>query len=191
MHTYPEMNISMTHCANNYGPYQFPEKLIPLVVVNVLRGRKAPVYGDGEQRRDWVHVLDHCRAIHAVMDQPKRPMPPEAATDPSLLPIYDISARNEVSNLEVVRRVLEALDVRPEDWIEHVPDRPNHDRRYLINPEKIERELGWAPTVSFEEGLRETVKWYVENESWWQSILARTGDLQFAWDSKTPGRGGE
>ena len=183
MQTYPEMNIRMTHCANNYGPYQLPEKLIPLMITNVLRDRKVPVYGDGLQKRDWLHVIDHCRAIHAVLRAELGPVPAAAATDPSLLPVFDVSARHEVSNLEIVRRVLAELGRDPEEWIEHVADRPNHDRRYLINPAKIERELGWAPTIEFESGLAETVAWYVENRGWWEDIFARKGELQVDWSA--------
>ena len=183
MQTYPEMNIRMTHCANNYGPYQLPEKLIPLMITNVLRDRKVPVYGDGLQKRDWLHVIDHCRAIHAVLRADLGPVPAGAATDPSLLPVFDVSARHEVSNLEIVGRVLAELGRDPEEWIEHVADRPNHDRRYLINPSKIEQELGWAPTIEFESGLAETVAWYVENRGWWEDIFTRKGELQVDWST--------
>lgn len=181
MQTYEHMDIAMTHCANNYGPYQLPEKLIPLMITNVLRGRKVPVYGDGLQKRDWLHVIDHCRAIHAVLHADLGPVSPEAATNPALLPIFDISARHELTNLEIVSRVVTALGENPADWIEHVPDRPNHDRRYVINPDKIERELGWAPSVDFGDALAETVKWYVENEAWWVDIFDRKGELQINW----------
>jgi dTDP-glucose 4,6-dehydratase len=181
MQTYPQMDIRMTHCANNYGPYQLPEKLIPLAVTNVLRGRKIPVYGDGLQRRDWLHVLDHCRAVHAVLTAQAAPVTPEAAVRPELLPVYDISARHEVTNLAIAELVLRRLDKDPAQWIEHVADRPNHDRRYLIEPAKLERELGWQPVVGFAAGLAETVDWYVANQAWWQDILDRKGDLQIAW----------
>lgn len=181
MQTYPELDLAMTHCANNYGPYQFPEKLIPLMITNVLRGRRVPVYGDGLQRRDWLHVSDHCAAIWAVLRAPRTVFGPEAAVHPERLPIFDVSARHEVTNLEIVRAVLELLGKRPEEWIEHVPDRPNHDRRYLIDPAKLEAELGWRPAVEFAAGLEATVRWYVDHRPWWESILARTGDLQFDW----------
>jgi dTDP-glucose 4,6-dehydratase len=184
MQTYPEMDIVLTHCANNYGPYQFPEKLIPLVITNVIRGRKAPVYGDGLQKRDWLHVRDHCRAILAMVDAPKVPITPAAATDPSKLPIYDISARNEQTNLEIVSRIIRLLDKEPDEWIEHVTDRPNHDRRYLIDPAKIEAELGWKAEVDFDTGLEQTVRWYVDNPEWWQAILERSGSLQFDWSAR-------
>ena len=181
MQTYPEMDVALTHCANNYGPYQLPEKLIPLMITNVLRGRKVPVYGDGLQMRDWLHVVDHCRAIHAILQADIGPVPTAAATDPALLPIYDISARHEVTNLDIVSRVLQVLNQDPDEWVEHVPDRPNHDRRYLIDPRKIERDLGWAPTVEFESALADTVRWYVDNEAWWTQVLERKGDLQVTW----------
>ncbi len=183
MHTYPDMDIAMTHCANNYGRYQFPEKLIPLMITNVLRGKKVPLYGDGLQLRDWLHVDDHCAAILAILRSPRTPVAPEAATSPELLPIYDISARNERTNLEIVRTVLGLLGKRPEEWIEHVPDRPNHDRRYLIEPRKLETALGWRPAIDFEQGLERTVRWYVDHRAWWEAILARTGDLAFDWSS--------
>lgn len=183
MHTYPGMDIAMTHCANNYGRYQFPEKLIPLMITNVLRGRKVPLYGDGLQMRDWLHVDDHCAAILAILRGPRQPVVPEAATRPELLPIFDISARNERTNLEIVRTVLGLLGKRPEEWIEHVPDRPNHDRRYLIEPRKLETALAWSPSIEFERGLEGTVRWYVDHREWWEAILARTGDLAFDWSS--------
>jgi dTDP-glucose 4,6-dehydratase len=181
MQTYPDMDIAMTHCANNYGPYQLPEKLIPLMITNVLRGRKVPVYGDGLQMRDWLHVIDHCRAIYAILHADIPPITADAATDPSLLPIYDISARHEVTNLEIVHHVLQVLDRDPAEWIEHVPDRPNHDRRYLINPEKIERDLRWTPSVEFDSALTDTVRWYVDNETWWTTIFESKGELQTTW----------
>ncbi|MDP1794198.1 MAG: GDP-mannose 4,6-dehydratase [Acidimicrobiales bacterium] len=181
MQTYPQMDIAMTHCANNYGHFQLPEKLIPLMITNVLRGRKVPVYGDGLQKRDWLHVIDHCRAIHAVLTGDLPPITHAAATDPGLLPIYDVSARFEVTNLEIVERVLKALDRDPGEWIEHVADRPNHDRRYLINPAKLETQLGWSPSIDFESGLAETVDWYVANEPWWTDIFKRKGELQTNW----------
>ncbi len=186
MQTYPELDVVMTHCANNYGPFQFPEKLIPLMITNVLRGRKVPVYGDGLQMRDWLHVSDHCEAIRTLLHAPLPRPDTEAATHPERLPIYDISARNELTNLEIVRAVLGLLGKRPEDWIEHVPDRPNHDRRYLIDPAKLESALGWRPATEFAAGLEATVRWYVDHRGWWEAILARTGDLDFQWPA-SPG----
>ena len=181
MQTYREMDIALTHCANNYGPYQFPEKLVPLMITHVLRGKRVPVYGDGLQLRDWLHVRDHGAAIWAILPGPRTAVTDEAATRPELLPIYDVSARNERTNLEIVTRVLELLGKRPEEWIEHVADRPNHDRRYLIDPAKLEGALGWRPEIDFERGLEATVKWYVDHHDWWQAILDRTGELAFDW----------
>jgi dTDP-glucose 4,6-dehydratase len=182
------MDIALTHCANNYGPYQFPEKLVPLMITNVLRGRRVPVYGDGLQRRDWLHVCDHCAAIWAILHGPRAVVTDAAATRPELLPIFDVSARNERTNLEIVERVLELLGKRPAEWIEHVADRPNHDRRYLIDPAKIESAFGWRPEIGFEPGLEETVRWYVDHPEWWQAILDRTGELAFDWTRGTAAR---
>ncbi|CAM3997007.1 GDP-mannose 4,6-dehydratase [Nocardiopsis rhodophaea] len=187
MQTYPELNIRMTHCANNYGPYQLPEKLIPLAVTNILRGQKVPVYGDGLQSRDWLHVADHCAAVHRVLHAELGPIPPQAATEPGLLPIFDVSARCEVTNLDIARRVVAALGLDPSEWIEHIPDRPNHDRRYLIEPGKIESRLGWQPVHDFDAGITETVGWYVEHRAWWERILEEKGELGFDWS--TAGRG--
>lgn len=181
MQTYHDLDVAMTHCANNYGPYQLPEKLIPLMITKVLRGERVPVYGDGLQSRDWLHVHDHCQAIWAVLHAERTPVTPAAATDASLLPIFDISARHEVTNLDIVERVLKLLDREPSEWIEHVADRPNHDRRYLIDPAKIEAQLGWAPRVDFDTGIAETVGWYVDHPGWWQGILERKGDLRVHW----------
>jgi len=183
MQTYPDMDIVMTHCANNYGRFQFPEKLIPLVITNVLRGIKAPIYGDGLQQRDWLHVLDHCRAIMMMIDAPKVEITAAAFTDPAKLPIYDISARNERTNLDIVSQVIRLLGKEPSEWIEHVADRPNHDRRYLIDPVKIESDLGWRSQIDFDSGLEEAVGWYVDNQDWWQAILERSGSLQFDWST--------
>lgn len=184
MQTYPEMDICITHCANNYGRYQFPEKLIPLALTNLLRGKKVPLYGDGLQKRDWLHVRDHCYAIDLVLHRDgKYPVPKEAATSPQLLPIFDISARQEMTNIEMIRIICDELGLDFDENVEFVPDRPNHDRRYLINPAKIESDLGFAPRVPLETGIRETVTWYAENRSWWEDILARTGSLQIDWGS--------
>jgi len=181
MQTYRQMDLALTHCANNYGRFQFPEKLIPLMITNVLRGRKVPVYGDGLQMRDWLHVDDHCAAIWAILHGERQPIGPDAATDPAQLPIFDISARNERTNLEIVERVLELLGKRPADWIEHVADRPNHDRRYLIDPAKLERTFDWRPAVEFDGGLEACVRWYVDHREWWEAILERKGELAFDW----------
>jgi dTDP-glucose 4,6-dehydratase len=149
--------VIVTRCSNNYGPYQFPEKLIPLMITNALEGRPLPVYGDGLNVRDWLHVEDHCRALELVLF---RGRPGE---------IYNIGGHGERPNIEVVQMILRLLN-KPESLIRFVKDRPGHDRRYAIDPSKITRELGWRPRYTFEEGLAETVEWYVKNRFWWERI---------------------
>lgn len=151
----------ITRCSNNYGPYQFPEKLIPLVITNALEGREIPVYGDGLNVRDWIYVVDHCRAIERVISQGRSGE------------VYNIGGNCERTNIELVRRILQILN-KPESLIKFVADRPGHDRRYAMDITKIERELGWRPAISFEEGLEATVRWYMDNESWCQR--ARSGE---------------
>jgi dTDP-glucose 4,6-dehydratase len=151
----------ITRCSNNYGPYQFPEKIIPLFISNLLRDEPVPVYGDGRNVRDWIHVRDHCAAIYRVW-QGGRPGE-----------VYNIGGRCERTNLELTRALLKALG-KPESLIRFVKDRPCHDRRYAIDCTKIERELGWKPQIPFEEGLLETVGWYREQNHWVESI--RSGD---------------
>lgn len=155
-HTYG-LNVNITRCSNNYGPYQFPEKLIPLMVTNAMQNRPLPVYGNGLQIRDWLHVEDHAEAIRLVL---YHGIGGE---------IYNIGGRTERNNLEVVQSILTLLD-KPNGMIQYVEDRLGHDRRYAIDPRKIERELGWKPKKTFEEGLRETVQWYAENTEWWHRI---------------------
>ncbi len=159
-HTYG-MPVIITRCSNNYGPYQFPEKLIPLFVTNLLEGRKVPVYGDGMQVRDWVHVADHCRAIRRVAEagRPGR--------------VYNIGGNNERTNLEITRRILAHLGF-DDGMIEHVKDRPGHDRRYAVDTTRIAEELGWRPEVEFGTGLADTIDWYRRNEAWWRRI--KSGD---------------
>lgn len=172
MLTYPEFRVSITHCANNYGPYQFPEKLIPLAISRVLRGEKIPLYGDGLQKRDWLHVTDHCRGILTLLTSERGRAPePNDALHPERLPIFDFSAREERTNIEIARIIAQELGRDVNDVVEFVHDRPNHDRRYLIDPSKVERELGFAPSISFEQGMRETVRWYVDNRAWWEAIV--------------------
>lgn len=147
------LEVIVTRCSNNYGPYQFPEKLIPLMILNALEGRPLPVYGDGLHRRDWIHVDDHCRALERVLweGRPGR--------------IYNIGGDEEKRNLEVVHRILEILG-KPRDLIQFVKDRPGHDRRYALDAGRIRRELGWSPLISFEQGLEETVRWYMDHLPW-------------------------
>jgi dTDP-glucose 4,6-dehydratase len=181
-HTY-RLPVLVTNCSNNYGPYQFPEKLVPLMILNALEGKPLPVYGDGQQVRDWLYVEDHCRALRAVL---KRGTPGET---------YNIGGRCERSNLEVVQAICRLVDAfypglphAPcESLITHVPDRPGHDRRYAIDASKVHSQLHWAPRESFASGLRRTVAWYLENRGWVERItsgkyrrerlgLARVGD---------------
>jgi len=147
----------ITRCTNNFGPYQFPEKLIPLAVTNALEDKPVPVYGDGLNIRDWIFVHDHCRALDAVIQKGR---PGE---------IYNIGSGNEKTNLELIRKLLELLD-KPQSLIQFVTDRPAHDRRYALDCAKIATELGWKPAYSFEKALSATVDWYLQNESWWRSI---------------------
>lgn len=151
--------VSITRCSNNYGPYQFPEKLIPLMIHNAQEDRALPVYGDGLQVRDWLHVEDHCAAIHTVLT---KGVPGE---------VYNVGGNNEKANLEIVRLILGALG-KPESLITYVQDRPGHDRRYAIDNTKITVELGWRPRYTFEEGIRETIEWYLEHPKWVERITS-------------------
>jgi dTDP-glucose 4,6-dehydratase len=180
-HTYGLPTVT-TNCSNNYGPYQFPEKLIPLVILNALRGEPLPIYGDGGNVRDWLYVEDHCEAIRAALRHGK---PGET---------YNIGGRSEQRNIEVVRQICAVLDeLVPES--KHVPhaqlihfvqDRPGHDRRYAVNPEKTERELGWRPTETYETGIRKTVRWYLDHQSWVEEV---TSERYREWiDSQYSGR---
>jgi len=151
--------IVVTRCSNNYGPYQFPEKLIPLMIANAMNDKPLPVYGDGANVRDWIHVLDHCAAIDAVL---QRGVSGE---------VYNIGGNSERTNLDVVKIILRAFG-KPDSLITFVTDRLGHDRRYAIDAEKIERELGWKPRHTFEAGIAQTILWYKENSSWWQRIIS-------------------
>lgn len=149
--------VVITRCSNNFGPFQFPEKLIPLLIANALEDKPVPVYGDGKQVRDWIYVRDHCCAIDLVL---KKGRPGE---------IYNISASQERPNLEVIRKVLGLLN-KPESLMQHVGDRPAHDRRYGLKSEKIQKELGWNPDHTFEQALELTVQWYLDNRAWWKKV---------------------
>lgn len=151
--------VTISRCSNNYGPYQFPEKLIPLMISRALDNEPLPVYGKGENVRDWLHVEDHCRAIDLIIHKGE------------VGEIYNVGGHNERTNLEVVRTILKALD-KPESLIEYVTDRPGHDLRYAIDPAKIERELGWKPVYTFDTGIRQTIQWYLENKEWWGNIIS-------------------
>lgn len=161
------LDVSVTRCSNNYGPYQFPEKLIPLVILNAIEGKQIPVYGDGKNVRDWIHVSDHCKAIDLIFHKGK------AGT------VYNVGARNEVQNIDIIKKILMIMDEKKRhekrsftDLIAYVQDRPGHDRRYAIDPTKVETELGWRPEIDFDKGISSTVEWYMENREWWKSILS-------------------
>lgn len=163
-HTYGLPTLT-TNCSNNYGPYHFPEKLIPLVILNALDGKPLPIYGDGQNIRDWLYVRDHCEAICRVLVQGR------------VGETYNVGGKNEVRNLDVVKTICRELDaLRPraagryEDLITFVKDRPGHDRRYAIDPRKLEREIGWQPAESFETGIAKTVRWYLENGDWTSAV---------------------
>lgn len=154
---------TISRCSNNYGPYQFPEKLIPLMISRALADEQLPVYGEGANVRDWLHVLDHCKAIDLIIRNGKEGE------------VYNIGGHNERTNMEVVKTILKALD-KPETLIRHVEDRKGHDQRYAIDPKKIETELGWQPEYNFDTGMEQTIDWYLNNKDWWQNIL--NGDYQ-------------
>jgi dTDP-glucose 4,6-dehydratase len=151
--------IVITRCSNNYGPYQFPEKLIPLMIANALNDKSLPVYGDGMNVRDWLHVADHCSAIDTVLHKG------------ALGEIYNVGGNNEKPNIEIIKLILKHLG-KPETLITYVKDRPGHDRRYAIDSNKIQRELGWTPSYTFERGIIETIDWYVNNQQWWKRIIS-------------------
>jgi dTDP-glucose 4,6-dehydratase len=152
------MNVSLTRCSNNFGPFQFPEKVIPLFVTNLIEGKKVPLYGDGLNVRDWVHVLDHCEGVLAVLEKGKAGE------------VYNIGGNNERNNLDLTHAIL-AMMGKGKEWIEPVRDRPGHDRRYAIDCTKIKDQLGWQPTRSaWPAALEQTVRWYVDNPKWWQRV---------------------
>ena len=151
--------VTISRCSNNYGAFQFPEKLIPLMMIRAMQGEKLPVYGDGLNVRDWLHVDDHCAAIDAIMRRG------------TVGEVYNVGGHNERSNIEVVRTILAALG-KGEDQITYVTDRKGHDRRYAIDPTKIGRELGWKPATKFDDGIQSTIAWYQEHEAWWTDILS-------------------
>jgi dTDP-glucose 4,6-dehydratase len=155
-HTF-DLDVVVTRCSNNYGPYQFPEKLIPLMVVNALHDKPLPVYGDGANVRDWLHVEDHCSALLLALEKGKKGE------------VYNIGGGAERKNIEIVRAILELVG-KPESLIKYVTDRPGHDRRYAIDPSKLTRELGWKAAHTFEQGLTDTVKWFVTHREWWERV---------------------
>ncbi len=154
-----KLPVTITRCSNNYGPYHFPEKLIPLMIANALADKPLPVYGNGENVRDWLYVEDHCAAIDLVIRKGR------------VGEIYNIGGHNERTNLDVVKTILKQLG-KPESLITFVKDRPGHDRRYAIDPTKIHSELGWLPQTGFDDGIKKTINWYLANKAWWQNILS-------------------
>jgi len=157
-HTYG-MPVVITRCSNNYGQYQFPEKLIPLMIINALNNKKLPVYGDGMNVRDWIYVIDHNKAIDIVFEKGKAGE------------VYNIGANNEMPNIEIVKLILKHLK-KSEDLIEFVKDRPGHDRRYAIDTTKIKMELKWKPEYTFESAIQDTIEWYIKNRNWWESVIS-------------------
>ena len=153
-----KLPVTLSRCSNNYGPYHFPEKLIPLMIINALADKELPVYGKGENVRDWLYVEDHCSAIDLIIRGGR------------VGEVYNIGGHNERTNLEVVKTILRALN-KPESLIRFVTDRPGHDLRYAIDASKIERELGWRPQTMFDAGIQSTIQWYLNNEVWWRNVL--------------------
>lgn len=151
--------VTISRCSNNYGPYHFPEKLIPLMIINALNNKSLPVYGKGENVRDWLYVEDHCEAIDLIVRKGR------------VGEVYNIGGHNERANIDVVKTILTILG-KDESLITYVTDRPGHDQRYAIDPNKINKELGWLPKTSFEEGIKKTIQWYLDNQEWWQNIIS-------------------
>src|SRR3954469_7636101 len=151
--------VNITRCSNNYGPYHFPEKLIPLMIINALHDKELPIYGDGLNIRDWLHVEDHCQAIDLVLHNGR------------IGEVYNVGGNNERTNIDIVKTILKQLG-KPESLIKYVKDRPGHDLRYAIDATKLREELGWKPKYTFETGIEQTIKWYLDNQDWWQNIIS-------------------
>lgn len=151
--------VTISRCSNNYGPYHFPEKLIPLIIINALHDKPLPVYGDGLNVRDWLYVEDHCRAIDLILQKGR------------VGEVYNVGGHNEMKNIDIVKLICKALG-KPESLIHHVTDRKGHDRRYAIDPTKIHEELGWLPETKFADGIKKTIQWYLDHEDWWQPIIS-------------------
>lgn len=151
--------VTISRCSNNYGPYHFPEKLIPLMIINALHDKPLPVYGDGLNVRDWLYVEDHCRAIDLIFQKGR------------IGEVYNVGGHNEMKNIDIVKLICKALG-KPESLIHHVTDRKGHDRRYAIDPTKIHEELGWLPETKFADGIKKTIQWYLDHEDWWQPIIS-------------------
>jgi dTDP-glucose 4,6-dehydratase len=170
------MPVNITRCSNNYGPYQFPEKLIPLIINNCLKEKDLPVYGDGMQVRDWLHVSDHCSAIDTVLHKGKDGE------------VYNIGGNNEKANIEIVKLIIDTLG-KSDELIKYVKDRPGHDRRYAIDNTKVTTELGWEPAYTFEQGMKETIQWYLDNTEWIDNIVS--GDYVKYYENMYSGTNGE
>ncbi len=166
--------VTISRCSNNYGPYHFPEKLIPLMIINALHDKPLPVYGDGQNVRDWLYVEDHCRAIDLILQKGR------------VGEVYNVGGHNEMKNIDIVKLICKALG-KPESLIHLVKDRKGHDRRYAIDPAKIHRELGWLPETKFADGIQKTIQWYLDNEEWWQPIV--NGDYVKYYDRMYGSRG--
>lgn len=166
--------VTISRCSNNYGPYHFPEKLIPLMIINALHDKPLPVYGDGQNVRDWLYVEDHCRAIDLILQKGR------------VGEVYNVGGHNEMKNIDIVKLICKALG-KPESLIHFVKDRKGHDRRYAIDPAKNHRELGWLPETKFADGIQKTIQWYLDNEEWWQPIV--NGDYVKYYDRMYGSRG--
>lgn len=154
------LSVTISRCSNNYGPYQFPEKLIPFMIINALSDKPLPVYGEGVNVRDWLYVKDHCRAIDLIIHKGR------------VGEVYNVGGHNEMKNIDIVKLICKELG-KPESLITHVADRKGHDLRYAIDPTKIHNELGWLPETKFEDGIKETIRWYLDNRKWWKMIISR------------------
>lgn len=154
-----DLPVNITRCSNNYGPFHFPEKLIPLMIINALNDKELPIYGDGLNVRDWLHVEDHCQAIDLVLHNGRNGE------------VYNVGGNNERTNIEIVKTILKQLG-KPESLMKFVKDRPGHDRRYAIDATKLRTELGWTPKYNFDTGIEQTINWYLENKQWWENIIS-------------------
>ncbi|GHV25228.1 dTDP-glucose 4,6-dehydratase [Spirochaetia bacterium] len=168
-----KLPVTISRCSNNYGPYHFPEKLIPLMIANALNDKPLPVYGKGENVRDWLYVEDHCRAIDLIL------------RNGTAGEVYNIGGHNEMRNIDIVKLILKELG-KPETLITYVTDRAGHDLRYAINPGKVHRELGWLPETKFADGIKKTIRWYLDNRGWWENILS--GEYQQYYEKMYGGR---
>lgn len=172
-HTF-HMPVLTTRCSNNYGPYHFPEKLIPLFVTNLIEGKKVPLYGDGLNIRDWLHVRDHCEAILTVLEKGREGE------------VYNVGGNNELTNRQITETILREMNKPWDEYVTYVKDRPGHDRRYAIDASKIKRELGWEPRFRFNTAIKDTIQWYRDNEKWWRSI--KSGEYLKYYETQYAGR---